>query len=510
MVSGFKSNKVAESVEITITYKEKTTTYTVKVVKKDGPAAPTGLKGVAPTSAANNDGKITGVDSTMEYTKNVDFSDAKAITDNELTGLVPGEYYVRIKETETTNAGEGVKVLVPKYNEPVYKIRTIEPKHGKFKFKVNGNLVTEARAGELVTIECEPESGYELAIINVTHKIDENHGGLVDVDEGVIGGTFIMPEHDVEVKAAFSIINSKIKEDVYKGLLKLEANNEPNYDKPSFEISIPSGKTNDEIIAEVNAGLKKYSESRKGKYIEAITFSEYYQTAFEYQVINNGTEVISNIVSCKITLENNYLHNKEQEAAINKYVDDFIKDNITNDMSVYDKIKLIHDYIIKNAAYIARIDNDCGLTLPLYTPNNNSSHSPYAIVKEELGVCQAYAGLFQKFMDKLNIESYYVTGKVNNKEGGAGELIGAGHAWNKVKIGEKYYNIDLTWDDPTDGGKPSTHQQDSVSGLENYDYFLKSDDFFNNSRKADCFTDLVAEEDYTNAPTGLLKDQGQN
>ena len=506
MVSGFKTDKIYESLEITITYKDKTAKYTIKVVKKDGPEAPKGLKGVAPTSAANNDGKITGVDSTMEYTKNVDFSDPEAITDNEVTGLVPGEYYVRIKETETTNAGEAVKVLVPKYNEPVYKIKTIEPKHGSFKFKVNGSFVTEARAGELVTIECEPESGYELAIINVTIKLDETHVGLVNVDEGLTSGTFKMPARDVEVKAAFSIINSTIKEEVYNKLLKFGTKKEPNYDNPSFDVNIPTGKTNDEIIAEVNAGCKKYDEWRKGKYLQAISSGTNYETNFRYAGSVVDGKIIGNIVSCEIIIRNSYLHNKEQEATINKYVDDFIKDNITNGMSVYDKVKAVHDYIIKNAAYIARINNDCGLTLPSYTPKNNSSHSPYAIVSEKLGVCQAYAGLFQKFMDKLNIESYYVTGRVKNKEGGAGELIGSGHAWNKVKIDGKYYNIDLTWDDPTDGGQPSTHQQGAISGLENYDYFLKSDEFFNESRIADGFTDLVAI-DYQDAPTGYLNNQ---
>lgn len=86
---------------------------TVTVSKKDGAPAPTGITAVAPTTEGGSDGKLVGVDPTMEYSTNEDFTDAKPCTGNEVTGLPAGTYYVRVKETDSTKAGDVVVVVVP-------------------------------------------------------------------------------------------------------------------------------------------------------------------------------------------------------------------------------------------------------------------------------------------------------------------------------------------------------------------------------------------------------------
>ncbi len=87
---------------------------TSAIAKADGPAAPTGLKGVAATKKGAADGKITGVKTTMEYSTKSDFSsNVKACTSTTITGLKAGTYYVRIKETDTAKAGSAATVKVP-------------------------------------------------------------------------------------------------------------------------------------------------------------------------------------------------------------------------------------------------------------------------------------------------------------------------------------------------------------------------------------------------------------
>ena len=58
-----------------------------------------------------------------------------------------------------------------------------------------------------------------------------------------------------------------------------------------------------------------------------------------------------------------------------------------------------------------------------------------------------------------------------------GTANGGNHAWNIVKVDEKWYNIDLTCDDPiSPDGKP----------VLTYNYFLKNDtDFKNHIRDTD-------------------------
>ncbi|MBB2183572.1 S-layer homology domain-containing protein [Lachnospiraceae bacterium MD1] len=113
MVSGFNSTTAATSQTLTITYEGKTTTYTISIAKADGPAAPTGLTGVKPTTAGGSDGKITGTTALMEYSSNTSFTGATDCTGTEITGLAAGNYYVRVKATATHEAGAYAIVAVP-------------------------------------------------------------------------------------------------------------------------------------------------------------------------------------------------------------------------------------------------------------------------------------------------------------------------------------------------------------------------------------------------------------
>lgn len=80
----------------------------------DIPAAPTGLAGVAPTSANSKDGKITGTTAAMEYATSLE-GDWTACA-NGSTDVPAGKYYVRMKKTDNTPAGEAVEVTVPAYS----------------------------------------------------------------------------------------------------------------------------------------------------------------------------------------------------------------------------------------------------------------------------------------------------------------------------------------------------------------------------------------------------------
>ena len=111
----------------------------------------------------------------------------------------------------------------------------------------------------------------------------------------------------------------------------------------------------------------------------------------------------------------------------------------------YDKIKKIHDYIIKNATYDISAIHSSG----------------YDNLIEKTSVCQGYAMITYLMMKEAGIDCRIITGSGK----------GVSHAWNIVKLNDKWYNIDTTWDDPV--------SNDGKQHLE-YDYFLKSDDDFIN------------------------------
>ncbi|USF27886.1 hypothetical protein N510_002843 [Firmicutes bacterium ASF500] len=110
------------------------------IAKADGPAAPAGLSAAPPTSAGGADGKILGVTAAMEYAARADFSDAKSCTGTEITNLTSGTYFVRLRSTQTHEAGVPASITVPDFSAPtVVSIRVNSTGH-KTSYEVNSPL----------------------------------------------------------------------------------------------------------------------------------------------------------------------------------------------------------------------------------------------------------------------------------------------------------------------------------------------------------------------------------
>ena len=152
-------------------------------------------------------------------------------------------------------------------------------------------------------------------------------------------------------------------------------------------------------------------------------------TSYSYKYLISGkiAQVTLNYNSTADDIESSkYLFNQATNKILNE------ANNYNNN---YDKEKFVHDYILEKN---------------IYDINNKLNQSAYSALVNGKTVCAGYSRAFQYIMNKLNITTYYVTGKSQ----------GESHAWNIVKLGNGYYNIDLTWDD----GKIIT-----------YNYFNKTD-----------------------------------
>ena len=88
---------------------------------KTTPDAPTTAAVTDCTTADNNDGTLTGVTTAMEYKKS-DAAEWTAGTGSNITGLVPGTYYVRLKATDTTNASAYQELTIAEYTAPTYTV----------------------------------------------------------------------------------------------------------------------------------------------------------------------------------------------------------------------------------------------------------------------------------------------------------------------------------------------------------------------------------------------------
>lgn len=134
----------------------------------------------------------------------------------------------------------------------------------------------------------------------------------------------------------------------------------------------------------------------------------------------------------------------------------------TPSMSEYEKVKAIHDYLVIHVDY--DYDNLASDTLP------DSTFTAEGALLLHSAVCEGYAKAFSYLCQKADLEEILLYGTADD---GTGVQT---HAWNQVAIDGKWYNIDVTWDDPLMNGKVITDGSNIT-----YEYFLVPDDPFLNN-----------------------------
>lgn len=138
----------------------------------------------------------------------------------------------------------------------------------------------------------------------------------------------------------------------------------------------------------------------------------------------------------EILIKIEYIYSKEEINYLDTEIDRLIKDLLNNNDNKkedkeetnedYDKIKIIHDYIINTTKYDV---------------NNNKeikSYNAYGALKNHLATCNGYTDLMAIFLTKMGYENFKVA--TTNET--------TGHVWNVVKINNEWLHLDLTWDDP--------------------------------------------------------------
>jgi hypothetical protein len=134
--------------------------------------------------------------------------------------------------------------------------------------------------------------------------------------------------------------------------------------------------------------------------------------------IYSGTSAV-----CELT--QTYLTSSVQEKYVNSAVSAALEALDIDDSTTYGKVKAIHNYII------GLVDYDKTL----------SKFSAYDALYSRSAVCQGYALLMYKMLTEAGVPARIISG-----EAAAGGSRGP-HAWNIVKIGRYWYNVDVTWDD---------------------------------------------------------------
>ena len=170
----------------------------------------------------------------------------------------------------------------------------------------------------------------------------------------------------------------------------------------------------------------------------------------------DGDALIYGFAGCRLSYSNagyiqytmSYHSDAEQEAKLTAAVAEAMTTLQLNGLSEAKKIIKIHDYICNHVDYA-------------YNSKEEQIYTAYGALCTGKAVCQGYAVLFYRLCKEAGLSVRIISGTGN----------GGAHAWNIVRIGSKYYNVDCTWD----GQDAATYN----------DFLLKSEaDFSNHTRES--------------------------
>lgn len=170
----------------------------------------------------------------------------------------------------------------------------------------------------------------------------------------------------------------------------------------------------------------------------------------------DGDALIYGFAGCRLSYSNagyiqytmSYHSDAEQEAKLTAAVAEAMTTLQLNGLSEAKKIIKIHDYICNHVDYA-------------YNSKEEQIYTAYGALCTGKAVCQGYAVLFYRLCREAGLSVRIISGTGN----------GGAHAWNIVRIGSKYYNVDCTWD----GQNAATYN----------DFLLKSEaDFSDHTRES--------------------------
>lgn len=147
-------------------------------------------------------------------------------------------------------------------------------------------------------------------------------------------------------------------------------------------------------------------------------------------------------------------------------------------VSNYNKLTYIYEYLQDNVTYDSKEMEACYQSGHSINP---MSHNAYGALINKMGVCDGIASAFSLIAQRMGFECSMVSGKAAFRTQGFSK-----HTWNIIKISDRQYHIDATWD--------VNHKEQT--GEYSYEYFCVSDDSINKDHDWDIkTTPACAHED---------------
>lgn len=161
--------------------------------------------------------------------------------------------------------------------------------------------------------------------------------------------------------------------------------------------------------------------------IQTVMNSDFFSETLVYHVYPNS------VIQSLLEAYNNDGHNikilvigETEEEGIDEMVSRIVSETVTDNMSDYEKVKALHDWLCNHAEY----------------DYNLEKYTAYEILSTGSGVCEAYSRAYCLLLNKAGIESRVISCSI---------IDGGAHALNGVKINGRWYLVDVTNDDVVPG-----------------------------------------------------------
>ncbi|HFR4184883.1 TPA: S-layer homology domain-containing protein [Bacillus cereus] len=196
---------------------------------------------------------------------------------------------------------------------------------------------------------------------------------------------------------------------------------------------------------ETNITLPYKTTNSNTKEVMNTLFNAYKEVASKNEYTNYNRSNVSYGLNGSpgnytFTLKITYRETKEQTEYVMKQAKAIVSSITQVGMDDHEKVKAIHDYVVKHISY----------------DTSYKAYTAYEALVNRSAVCQGYALLTYQLLKEAGIENHFVVGTGD----------GQPHAWNLVKIENKWYHLDTTFDDPVP----------DEQGRVTYSYFNLSDE----------------------------------
>lgn len=139
--------------------------------------------------------------------------------------------------------------------------------------------------------------------------------------------------------------------------------------------------------------------------------------------VHNGQTYYKTINHADTIFSPSYGYSQEQSVPVQERMEQAYQQVaalLPEGSSAYDKVRTVYDYVIGCTDYVV----------------NENDQNIAGVFAQGQAVCAGYAGAVQYLLERLGVESIYVSGETKMSSGG--------HAWNIVNIDGNYYYVDAT------------------------------------------------------------------